>query len=132
MNKVNDSIIIAFIAGSIGTLIQMVISWSLYLLDIINQNPSILHARLLTSAANPNTGEIILGTFGNFAAGLFAAIILVYILKYTGTDFALIKGGFLGAILAMLQFYILTRLFKDPTKVTPSTITQYHLYIVYH
>jgi hypothetical protein len=121
----------AFVAGGIATLFQMAISWSLYLLKITNQNPSIFHAKILSNSNNPVLFDIFLGILGNFFAGMFFAIIIIYVLKFTGTDYALYKGTFFGLVNAMIQYYIFARLFKDPTQILPNPITKLHLFIVY-
>ncbi len=124
--------LISGISGGIATIVQMVISWSLYLLGIVNLNPSIFHARLMTNRMNVNSSEIVLGMIGNFVAGLVFAFLIIVLLKLTGTDYALLKGGIMGIINAMIQYYLLTRLFThDPTILIPNTITIWHVYIVY-
>jgi hypothetical protein len=129
--KINDSLMTTFVAGGIATLVQMAISWILYLMKITNQNPSIFHAKLLTDSVHPALSEIFLGILGNFIAGMFFAMIIIYILKYTGTDYALLKGTFIGLTNSMIQFYFFARLFKDPADILPSPITKWHLFFVY-
>lgn len=129
--KRNDTILSIVISGSIATVIQMVISWSLLLLGFIEQNPSIFHARLLTNRFNVGFAEIILGTFGNLIAGIAFASIIIIVLKITGSDYNIFKGALLGIINAMLQFYVLTRLFHNPTLLIPDIPTIIHVYVVY-
>lgn len=129
--RMRDSFFTAFMAGGIATLVQMAISWSLHLAGIIEQNPSLFHARLLTNKLNPNIFEIILGVLNNVAAGMFFAIILLYFLRLTGTDYALLKGGFIGYINSIIQFLFLARLYVKPGLVLPNAVTQWHLFTVY-
>lgn len=129
--KLRDSFFTAFVAGGIATLVQMAISWSLYWSGITEQNPSIFHARLLTNKMDPNFYEILLGTFNNVAAGMFFALVIYYFLKLTGTDYALLKGGFIGYINAIIQFLFLARLYVKPGLVLPNAVTQWHLFAVY-
>lgn len=129
--KVNDTVICILISGSIATILQIIISWVLLLLGIIQQNPSFFHARLLTNKFDVDFIEILLGIVGNFIAGVAFASIVVILLKLTGDDFAIIKGVLIGIINAMFQFYVLSRLFYDPAKLIPNTQTIIHVYILY-
>ena len=132
MSKVEDTFLITLVSGIPATLLQMVIHWTLFLTKITSQNPTIFHARLLTNRFNVSVSEIILGAIGNIAAGCAFAFLIVLLLKFTGIDYALLKGTLMGLINAMIQFYILTRLFTpDPTPIIPSSITIWSVYIVY-
>jgi hypothetical protein len=129
--KMRDSFFTSFVAGGIATLVQMAISWSLYLAGIVEQNPSIFHARLLTNKMDPNIFEIILGALNNLAAGMFFALAIFYFLRLTGTDYALLKGGFIGYINAIVHFLFLARLYVKPGLVLPNAITEWHVFAVY-
>lgn len=130
-NKLKDTFMTTLVAGSIGTAVQMIISWSLYLLKITNRNTSLFHAMLLTDNAKPNLGEIVLGVFSNFGAGIFFALFVVYFLRLTGFDYAIIKGAFIGVFCSMFQFIFLARLFKNPSEIIPDTMTMYQLFVGY-
>lgn len=74
------------IAGGIATIIQMIISWSLYFLHIIEQTPSILQAKLLVDSTNYDISIIILGIFNNLFAGIFfssAIVLTLYNIMFT-------------------------------------------------
>lgn len=129
--KTNDTVVSVLVSGSIATVIQMIISWGLYFLGLIQQNPSFFHARLLTNKFVVTTGELMLGIFGNFIAGIGFAAIIVVLLVLTGTDYAVLKGALIGLINGMLQFYILSRLFYDPALLVPDVLTIIHVYAVY-
>ncbi len=132
MSKVEDTFLITLIAGIPATILEMIIHWTLFLTKITSQNPSLFHARLLTNRINVSTSEVILGIIGNLVAGGAFALLIILFLKYTGVDYALLKGTLIGLINAMIQFYILTRLFTpDPTPIIPSSITIWAVYIVY-
>ena len=132
MSKVEDTFLITLISGISATILQMIIHWTLFLTGITSQNPSIFHARLLTNRMNITVSEIILGAIGNIAAGCAFAFLIILLLKFTGIDYALLKGTITGLINAMIQFYLLTRLFTpDPTPIIPSSITIWSVYIVY-
>ena len=129
--KRNDTVLSIVVSGSIATVIQMVISWASLLLGFIEQNPSIFHARLLTNRFNVGFVEVVLGTFGNFIAGIAFASIIIILLKLTGSDYNILKGALVGIINAMFQFYVLTRLFHNPTLLIPDIPTIVHVYVVY-
>lgn len=129
--KIKDSAMAIFFSGSIATIFQMIFSWSLYLMGIINQNPSILHTRLLVNKMKYTNSVLILGLISNFVTGIFFMITVWIVLKVSGTDYAIYKGGFMGFICAMMQFLFFARLFTDPTEIIPSTATLWHVYIAY-
>lgn len=132
MSKVEDTFLITLISGIPATILEMIIHWTLFLTKISSQNPSLFHARLLTNRMNVTTSEVILGVIGNLAAGGAFAFLIIMFLKYTGVDYALLKGTLIGLLNAMIQFYILSRLFTpDPTPIIPSSITIWSVYIVY-
>lgn len=132
MSRIEDTFLITLIAAIPATILQMIIHWTLFLTGITSQNPSIFNARLLTNRMNITVSEIILGAIGNIAAGCAFAFLVILLLKFTGIDYALLKGTLLGLINAMIQFYILARLFTpDPTPIIPSSITIWSVYIVY-
>ena len=129
--KINDTIAVIIISGSIATIVQMIISWTFLLLGLIQQNPSIFHARLLTNKYHVGFAEILLGIVGNFIAGIAFAGIIIIVLKFTGIDYAIMKGASIGIINAMLQFYVLARLFHNPILIIPDLASIVHTYIVY-
>ena len=132
MNKVEDTFLITLVSGIPATIVEMIIHWSLLLTGITNQNPSIFNARLLTNKLNVTTSEVILGSIGNLAAGCIFAFLIILFLKFTGVDYALLKGTVIGLINAMIQFYILARLFTpNPTPIIPTDTTIWAVYIVY-
>lgn len=132
MSKIEDTFLITLVSGIPATILQMIIHWSLFLTGIMSQNPSIFHARLLTNKFNVTTAEVILGAIGNLAAGCAFAFLVILLLKFTGIDYALLKGTLTGLINAMIQFYLLTRLFTpDPTPLIPTATTIWLVYIVY-
>lgn len=128
---IQDQGMAIFFAGSIATIFQMIFSWSLYLLGVIDQNPSILHARLLINKMEYSNSVLVLGLISNFIAGVFFMGVIWFVLKIFGTDYALIKGGFMGYIHAMIQFLFFARLFSNPTELIPNTPTLWHVYIGY-
>ncbi len=131
MTKIKDTAIITLIAGGIATIIQTIISWFLFLLNITEQTPAIFHARLITNKFDYNIYELLLGFFTSFAAGIFFAGFVVLLLKITGKDFAILKGAFIGFINAMIQFLFFARLFIRPEKVIPSYAGLWHVFILY-
>jgi len=109
----------------------MIISWTFYFLGLIQQNPSIFHARILTNKYQVGFAEIMLGVLGNFIAGIAFASIIIILLKYAGIDYAIMKGASIGIINAMLQYYVLARLFHNPSLLTQDIASIIHVYIVY-
>ena len=132
MDKVEDTFLITLASGIPATILQMIVHWTLFLTGITSQNPSIFNARLLTNRMNVTISEITLGAIGNIAAGCAFAFLIILLLKFSGIDYALLKGTLMGLINAMIQFYILARLFTpDPTPIIPNAITIWSVYIVY-
>jgi hypothetical protein len=132
LDKIEDTFLITLISGIPATIMEMIIHWTLFLTGITSQNPSIFNARLLTNRMNVTVSEIVLGAIGNIAAGCAFASLIILLLKFTGIDYALLEGTLIGLINAMIQFYVLARLFTpDPTPIIPSAITLWSVYIVY-
>ncbi len=129
--QIKDSAVAIFIAGGIATTIQIVFSWVLYALNIVKQNPTLFHVRLLTNKWSYTTGEFLLGLIGNLTGGIFFAIFILLLLRVTGTDYAYLKGAFVGLVNSMLQFYIFPRLFVNPTRLIPDAPALWHVYIGY-
>lgn len=126
-----DTVMTTVIAGTVASVIQMAISWTLYLTGIIEQNPSLLHARLLSNQVNPNLYYVLLGMLSNLIAGVSFSVVIVLTIKFTGKDFALFKGVVIGLVNASFQYIVLTRLFINPSIVLPNPISELHTYIVY-
>lgn len=132
MKKVEDTFLVTLVSAIPATILQMIIHWPLYLAGIISQNPSVFHAKLLFNTINVTTPEIVLGVVGNLVAGIAFASLIILLLKFTGSDYALLKGTLTGLINAMIQFYFLARLFTpDPALIIPNPTTIWSTYIVY-
>lgn len=131
MDKLRDTGKLIFVSGFIATVIQMLISWGAYFWGFIEQNPSIFHTRLLVNRMSYNVNELLIGILGNLIAGIAFATIIIFLLKITGVDYAIFKGGFIGIVNAMFQFYVLARLFSGPTAIIPDDRTIIHIYVVY-
>ena len=129
--KLEDSVITILVTGGIATIVQMIISWTLFLTDIIQQNPSLFHTRLLTGRMEVSTFELAIGTVGTFVAGVAFSTLILLTLKITGSDHPVIKGGGVGIVNTMFQFYILARLFPEPRMIIPDALTIAQVYLVY-
>lgn len=126
-----DTFMTTVIAGTIASVVQIAISWTLYLTGIIEQNPSLLHAMLLSNQVNPNLYFVLLGILSNFIAGVAFSTIIVITIRFTGKDFALFKGAGIGLVNASFQYIVLTRLFINPSIALPNPISELHTFIVY-
>ena len=107
MFKVRDSIVAGVLAGWMGNLVKEALTWSFYFMGWVRYTFVHIAAGFYYSKENLDaplslvTGAItdwtIAGTFG---------VILFYLLRYTGSDYAVFKGIALGSLVYVITFGI--------------------------
>ncbi len=107
MLKVKDTIVAGVLAGWIGNVVKETLTWSFHFMGWVRYTFVHIAAGFYYSVDNLNaplslvTGAItdwtISGTFG---------VMLLLLLRYTGTDYAIFKGIGFGAIVYVITFGI--------------------------
>lgn len=88
------------ISGFIASTIYGVISWLLHAMAILPSSPFHYNAAFIAPpGAVLTTLLLVLGAFTFLVAGSVSGVVLAYLLRWTGLDFAWLKGAGLGAIL---------------------------------
>ncbi|TGE39755.1 hypothetical protein E4K67_01810 [Desulfosporosinus fructosivorans] len=88
-----DTLMRGSIAGLIATIVYGVINWILFMLGVLPSTLTHYAAVFITPPGTAiSTLPLFLGVVSNIMAGSFAGVILTYLLKWTGYDYAFIKG----------------------------------------
>lgn len=109
----SDRLVVAFVAGIIGSILQTALSYILFLAGLAKTHYLLIAGEFLLNSSPLHTP---LGYFVGFLADIIAggvfAVIFVYILSITGKDYWLLKSiGFAG-VLWLFSIGLIDRTFK--------------------
>jgi len=131
MLKVKDTIIAGVLAGWMGNVVKETLTWSFYFMGWVSYTFVHIASGFYYSKENIDapfslvTGAItdwtIAGTFG---------VVLLYLLRYTGSDYAVFKGIGLGSLVYIITFGIGMAL--DITRATLITPLPDFLLLISH
>ncbi|KAF1084898.1 hypothetical protein SPSYN_01034 [Sporotomaculum syntrophicum] len=125
-----DTIVRGSIAGLIATVLYGIVNWVLYITDILPSTAVHYAAVLITPPGTSlTTMPMISGIIAFMIAGTFVGVILSYVIRWTGDDYAWLKGLGIGAVLwpihtAILPGLIAPHLYQTlpPTMVLASFV----------
>ncbi|KJS23604.1 MAG: hypothetical protein VR72_00375 [Clostridiaceae bacterium BRH_c20a] len=131
MFKVKDTIIAGILAGWMGNVVKEVLTWSFYLMGWVRYTFVHIAAGFYYSKENIDAPfSLVTGVITDWTiAGTFG-VILLYLLRYTGSDYAIFKGIGLGSLVYVITFGIGMAL--DITRATLITPLPDFLLIMSH
>ena len=92
-----DSIVMGALAGLVGNLAKEVIVWPMYFLGWLHYPFVYLAASYFVDRSSiHNPLSLAKGFITDYAIAAILGVVLLYLLRYTGKDYALIKGLLLG------------------------------------
>lgn len=99
-----DTIVFGAIAGIIGNFVKEIITWGLYFSGFVQYTFVHIGADLLVSKQMTNPFTLATGFLADWTiAGLFGIVVLL-IIRFTGSDYPVIKGVVLATMMYVL-FY---------------------------
>ena len=106
-----DIILRGSIAGFIGLAVCAGINWLLYQIGILPYTGFHYNAIFLNAPGTPiNTLTMTIGVIAGFVTGSFVGVIAAFILKWTGNDYAWLKGMVVGLVLWLVHVAIIPNL----------------------
>ncbi|HOP69068.1 MAG: hypothetical protein WBK48_01440 [Dethiobacteria bacterium] len=121
MDRIRDSILAGALAGWLGNVPKEIMTWSFHFLGWIKYTFVHIASGFYYSAENLGAPlSLLTGAITDWViAGAFG-VMLLFILRYTGTDYAVFKGMGFGAVFYILAFGIGMALdISRATLVTP-------------
>ena len=95
-----DTLTRGAISGFLASIIYGVISGLLYAMAILPSSPFHYNAAFIAPpGAVLTTLLLVLGAFAFLVTGSFSGVVVAYLLRWTGLDFAWLKGAGIGAVL---------------------------------
>ena len=103
-----DSVVMGALAGAIGNLVKEALVWPMYFLGWIRYPFVHLAASYFVQRSSiRNPLSLAKGFLTDYSIAAILGIFLLYLLKYTGKDFALFKGVLLGLFVHIVIYGLL-------------------------
>ena len=124
-----DTIMRGVIAGAVATPVQAGLNWAWFFIGLADSTLTQLFARallIIPPGRAVTLGENIVGLVGHFIIGLLFAVIISYIIRYSGWDYYLIKGVGTGMLIWAIHLGLLPYLAQMPM-ARPVPVAMLHL-----
>ncbi|NLM46886.1 MAG: hypothetical protein GX200_08810 [Firmicutes bacterium] len=121
MLKIRDTIIAGCLAGWIGNVVKEAMVWTFYFLGWIRYSFVHIAAGFYYSAENLAAPlSLVTGAITDWTIAAYFGTLLLLVLRFTGTDYAIIKGIAYGSLFYFIAFGIGMALnLSRATLVTP-------------
>ncbi len=105
--KVRDTIVAGALAGWMGNVVKEALTWTFYLMGWTRYTFVHIAAGFYYSAENLNAPlSLVTGAITDWTIATTFGVMLLLILRYTGTDYAVFKGIAFGSLFYVLAFGI--------------------------
>jgi len=121
MLKTKDTVIAGVLAGWMGNVVKEALTWTFHIMGWVRYTFAHIWAGYYYSAENIDAPlSLAAGTITDWTVVGIFGVLLLFILRYTGTDFAIFKGIGFGSLVYITVFGIGMALgFTRATLITP-------------
>lgn len=124
-----DTIMRGVFAGAVATPIQAAMNWAWFFGGLADDTLTQLLARAILIIPPEQTVTVtqnIIGLVCHFIIGLLFAVVVSYVIRYSGWDYYLVKGTGIGMVIWAIHLGLLPYLARVPM-TTPSSVALLHL-----